>query len=469
MTSVWTPLRLAPLELRLRVTLANGQCFGWTPHVTSDHPDSDVWSGVVADCIVHLRETPSDVVYRCLPPLTSPTHRDQFDARLRDLLRADSLSTVKLFAQWAAADAHFAARAPYLTGMRLLRQDPVECLFSFLCSSNNNIPRIAQVRGSLETAHTLPVWCHVPQCVVVYVCVCRGFCLSAMCGSAAQMLTALRRTYGLPIGHDPLSGQAHFSFPTVEALATHATEDALRALGFGYRAKFIVQSARQVVALGGAAWLTGLRTQPREQVQLALLPLQGVGPKVADCVALFSLDQLAVVPVDVHVWKIASQDYKAEFPIDFADRSLTPKIYAAVGDFFRARFGELAGYAHSVLFTADLAAFQPLFPVALRRVAPPKSPKKEKKEKKAKQEKTDPTDQADQKGQTDQTSQTGPTAAAPPSAAIGRTTITTRPAAAAAAAAAATATGATAAAEPSVTGPPPAKRQRKKQSPAVPL
>ena len=64
-----------------------------------------------------------------------------------------------------------------------------------------------------------------------------------------------------------------------------------------------------------------------------------MGPKVADCVALFSLDKLDVVPVDVHVWKIASQDYKEEFPVNFEQKSLTPKIYTQVGDFFRARFG----------------------------------------------------------------------------------------------------------------------------------
>ena len=96
-------------------------------------------------------------------------------------------------------------------------------------------------------------------------------------------------------------------------------------MGFGYRANYIVnicsvrllllmvalcashptqvESVKIVQQQGGEAWLHAMRDKPRQQVQDALVTLKGVGRKVADCVALFSLDKYDVVPVDTHVWQ----------------------------------------------------------------------------------------------------------------------------------------------------------------------
>ena len=112
-----------------------------------------------------------------------------------------------------------------------------------------------------------------------------------------------------------------------------------------------------LIERGGEEWLRGLRSQERESVSTSLLLLSGVGPKVADCIALFSLDQLDCIPVDTHVYQIACNHYKANFP-GLATKSVTARVYTQVGDFFRALFGEYAGWAHSFLFTADLKAFQ---------------------------------------------------------------------------------------------------------------
>jgi N-glycosylase/DNA lyase len=177
------------------------------------------------------------------------------------------------------------------------------------------------------------------------------------------MLDRLRTAFGEPLGRvvDGDGERVVYAFPSVEALG-RVTEAELRALGCGYRARFIRESAISIAARGGDAYLAFLRTQPREAVQTALLDLIGVGRKVADCVALFALDKASAVPVDTHVWTIACRDYDATL-VDA--KSLTPRVYERVGDLFRARFSEHAGWAHSLLFTAELPAFRSLLPEAI--------------------------------------------------------------------------------------------------------
>ena len=119
---------------------------------------------------------------------------------------------------------------------------------------------------------------------------------------------------------------------------------------------------------------------PRSDVQKQLVTLSGIGPKVADCIALFSLDQSDVIPVDTHIWDIATRDYDAQL----LQKSLTPAVYAAVGDIFRNRFGEKAGWAHSVLFAAELPQFSVLLPAALQEdMLEHRALKKEQKQKKS--------------------------------------------------------------------------------------
>lgn len=90
-----------------------------------------------------------------------------------------------------------------------------------------------------------------------------------------------------------------------------------------------------------------------QEAKEGLLSLKGVGPKVADCVCLMGLGWGESVPVDTHVWQIAQRDYK------FGKKAKTfnKAMYDAVGEHFRNLWGKYAGWAHSVLFTADLRQF----------------------------------------------------------------------------------------------------------------
>lgn len=220
------------------------------------------------------------------------------------------LSLNDLYQQWAESDPIFKQKALHLKGIRMLRIDPVENLFSFICSSNNNIPRIT------------------------------------------QMIEKMSREFGQFVGR--VHERDYYTFPQPTSLV--GSESKLRELGFGYRAKYISQTAQTLLDLSREAettpehFLLSLRSQPYETVHETLLKFSGVGPKVADCICLMSMDKSCAIPVDTHVRAIAERDYG----VRVAGTTLTPAGYQKIVSAFRDRFGEHCGWAHSVLFTADL-------------------------------------------------------------------------------------------------------------------
>ncbi|XP_075014907.1 N-glycosylase/DNA lyase isoform X2 [Calonectris borealis] len=160
-------------------------------------------------------------------------------------------------------------------------------------------------------------------------------------------LPALYRAWGAA---DPLFRKVADDFPGADA------EARLRALGFGYRAKFVSGSAQAITEGLGAEGLRQLRAAPYAEARRVLCALPGVGAKVADCVCLMALDKAEAVPVDTHVWRIARQRYG----VALGGRSLTPRAHQEIGDFFRGLWGPRAGWAQAVLFCADLRKGQEL-------------------------------------------------------------------------------------------------------------
>jgi len=284
-----------PPAIRLRLCLANGQVFGWT------HKADGVWTGVFNDCVVRLRQAEDSASSPVLVQAPATV-----DGALAHFFRMDA-DLQALCHQWSAACPRFAKLSPHLFGVRLLRQDPVECLFSFIASQNNHISRIA------------------------------------------SMLMALRTQYGKPLG------DGHFAFPTIDSLAA-ATDEDLRALGFGYRAPYVCSTAQALRDEGGASFLASLKGDAAK-ARAELLKLAGVGPKVADCVTLFSLECLNIVPVDTHVLQIAKRDYDDSGVLRGVD-AVGKKSYDVIVDLFARRFGAQAGWAHTILFTAELKDFR---------------------------------------------------------------------------------------------------------------
>ena len=176
-----------------------------------------------------------------------------------------------------------------------------------------------------------------------------------------------------------------YSFPTLADLA-NVTESELRSLGLGYRAKFIIETRNLLQEYGGSDYLMTLRsTKDAAVVQDALIKFSGIGRKVADCIALFSLDQDDAIPVDVHVQHIANRDYDSS--ILGEAKSITPTIYKRVGDLFRTRFTDKPGWAHSLLFCAELPSFRNVLPMDVVKEMDEWKKKEQKKAKEIKEEK----------------------------------------------------------------------------------
>ena len=148
---------------------------------------------------------------------------------------------------------------------------------------------------------------------------------------------------------------SYYNFPDVETLSDAPEVEAkLRKLGFGYRAKYIDKSAKEIVAKGGLKWFQEVEKMDYKAAHAELVTLTGIGPKVADCIALMSLNFLQSIPVDTHILQIA----KIYMPHLDIKKSLTPKTYNEIGDKFRSIYGDMAGWAQTVLFCSDLRQFQ---------------------------------------------------------------------------------------------------------------
>ncbi|ODV89945.1 hypothetical protein CANCADRAFT_98237 [Tortispora caseinolytica NRRL Y-17796] len=294
---MWSAIKATPDDVLLQTVLRCGQSFRWKLV-------DDTWACSLRDRIVLLKQAPDAIHVRSIPDLLDT------EDLVRSYLALD-VQLPRLYTQWSQADAHLAKVAKKgFTGVRMLRQDPWETLCCFICSSNNNIKRIT------------------------------------------QMVDALCTNFGSYI--DSYEGIKFYAFPTPNALAHPTVEAQLRQLGFGYRAKYIQKTAAAIAEHPrGVQHLWDLREKHSyKQAKEELLLFQGVGPKVADCVCLMGLDKPDAVPVDTHVWQIAQRDYK--FSKGRNLKSLNKEVYDAIGDFFRDLWGPYAGWAHSVLFAADL-------------------------------------------------------------------------------------------------------------------
>ena len=191
-------------------------------------------------------------------------------------------------------DKHLGRAVNQCAGLRLLRQEPWECLASFILSSTKQIVQIQQI-------------------------------VEAVCARFGDMVA-------VPEGHAPA-----YSFPNAEQIAS-AGEEELRCCKMGFRAPYLKGSA--IMVANGTVRLEDLKGMRVEEAREVLMSLPGVGRKIADCVLLFAYGFQQAFPVDVWVLKALRQLY-------FPKRRPTPK---GLLKFTESYFGPNPGFAQQYLF-----------------------------------------------------------------------------------------------------------------------
>jgi len=262
----------------LAATLTSGQAFRWKLR-------EGAWEGVVGGSWVRLRQLDTTI-----EAVTAEAKSDWH--WLANYLRLDDDHAAALAS--FPDDEPMRAATAHCRGLRLLRQEPWECLASFILSSTKQIVQIQQ-------------------------------CVSLLCQRYGERIPSATET------------EPQFTFPAPARIAV-ATEADLRECKMGFRAKYLRDAALRVSS--GELNLAALPQQPLADARSALMDCHGVGRKIADCVLLFSLGFDEAFPIDVWVERALQQLY---FPKRRVKR-------ARLEQFAATHFGPHAGLAQQYLF-----------------------------------------------------------------------------------------------------------------------
>jgi N-glycosylase/DNA lyase len=278
---------LCDVPFWLDVTLCCGQVFRWDKL-------GDWWYGVAGDHVFKVCQAGGKFEY---VNVDAAFVENYFG--LDDDLQKIAYSINK--------DPHIALALKAYWGLRRIRQDPWECLISYICATYKNIPAIK------------------------------------------HMLSNMAQKFG---EKTVLDGKTFYTFPKCEKLAAAGEQD-LMACGLGYRAKYALATAQQVRE--GTFDLEAVKKLPYVAAKKALMELPGVGAKVADCILFFSLDKTEAFPVDVWVKRVILNHYgdklePALFQKLSRNDSLSSGDYERLSTFGRRYFGEYAGYAQEYLY-----------------------------------------------------------------------------------------------------------------------
>ena len=193
-------------------------------------------------------------------------------------------------------------------GLRILKQDPFQCLISFIISSNSNIQKI---KTSLEN---------------------------------------ISKKFGTKIEFE---NQEFFLFPKPRELSK-ASINEIRSCGVGYRAKFIKDAANMIFSK--EIDFESLKKSKYFETKKSICSIPGVGNKVADCVMLFSLNKLEAFPLDRWMIRILEKYYRNEFHLE--TKTITEKQYDILHEKIVNHFGPYAGYAQQFLFKMERDNYQ---------------------------------------------------------------------------------------------------------------
>ena len=260
-----------------------GQCFRW------NEEENGSYTGVIKEAVINVKKENEDIIFtgKCEGKIKEIVEY-YFDVNTNYEEIKEKLSNI---------DEYLKTSVEYGKGIRILNQDLWETIISFIISANNNIPRI---KGIIER---------------------------------------LSQKYGDEI---EWSGKKYYTFPTPEQLKD-VTVSEYRNLGLGFRDIRLYETTKMI--LNQEIDLEKLQSNPSTQeVREELLKLSGVGPKVADCILLFSnLKRFDVFPIDVWVRRVMNDLYIKEDDETKVSKTKIEKIA-------NEKFGNIKGLAQQYLF-----------------------------------------------------------------------------------------------------------------------
>lgn len=260
-----------------------GQCFRWNIE------EDGSYTGVIKDGVINVKQIGKDFAF--IGNVTGNLEdivKDYFDLNTDYTKIKDTLSKI---------DVYLKESIEFGEGIRILNQDLWECIISFIISANNNIPRIKKIIERIS--------CKFGKKIV-------------------------------------FEGKDYYTFPTPEQLSNATVQD-LRELGLGFRDVRVYNTTKMI--LERQVDLHRLeKLDNSEKIREELLKLDGVGPKVADCIMLFStLKRLDVFPIDVWVRRVMNELYiKAE-----DETKVNKKEISKIAE---EKYKNLAGLAQQYLF-----------------------------------------------------------------------------------------------------------------------
>ena len=268
-------------DFELKDIFECGQCFRW-----NEEPDGS-YTGIFGHNVLNVKEEKDIVITGICNGDIEDICKNYIDLDRNYEEIKETLSLI---------DDNMKESIKYGEGIRILNQDLWEMIISFIISANNNIPRI---KGIIER-------------------------MSAKYGQEIKF-----------------RGTSYYTFPTIDELSQASVKD-LKDLGLGFRDRYVYETTKKIKE--GKINLENLKQEPTNEVRKQLLTLTGVGPKVADCIMLFStLKRFDVFPVDVWVRRVMNDLY-----IHNEDETKVNK--KQIQEIARDKFGALEGIAQQYLF-----------------------------------------------------------------------------------------------------------------------
>ncbi|MBQ7256215.1 MAG: hypothetical protein IJS60_00800 [Abditibacteriota bacterium] len=279
-------LNLKNNPLNLEYTLNSGQAFRW-------NKIEDKWFGFIKNspCLIW---TEKDSLYWI---------GEQCEKDIKNYFCLNIDYNI-IYKEIINADKDIEALIDQYFGLRILRQDPEETFYSFLCSACNAIPKI-------------------------------------MIG--IEKFCAL-----FPKNEVIFEDKTVYSFPTTAQISKGNREDMRAIKEIAFRGRNIYDCSQILIDKPG--FFENLTTIKYEKAKEKLTNIKNIGPKIADCICLFSLNMPFVVPVDTHVRQIAEKKwgYKTK------SKSISKTDYKEIQDLFTDKYGNNSGLAQQFLFMDEI-------------------------------------------------------------------------------------------------------------------